>query len=137
MIRRVGILTALITAACYVGPVSAQTVPAGNLLGPADSLRVTWPTPTTSADGLDAPTGVRVKAVSLTGTVVRSWDTTPSVTTLTLTPQMIPAGAFNIAVHPFNVAGEAAASNSVGPFGKATTPRSLTGVSAGVVAGAP
>jgi hypothetical protein len=116
---------------------SAQVVPAGNRIGANDSLRITWPAAVVSPDGLDAPDGYRVKAISLAtpSTVVRSWDAGAAVTTMVLTPTMIPLGGFTITVHPFNVAGEAAASNTAGPFGKASIPKSLTGVSAGVVAG--
>lgn len=118
---------------CILVPaVAVAQVPAGNLLGPNDSLRVTWPTSVpTDADGLDAPTGYRVKAVkpTQTGVIVQSWDV-GLVTTLTLTAAMIPSGAFSLSVHPFNVAGEAASSNVVGPFGKAAIPQTVTGVAA-------
>jgi hypothetical protein len=116
---------------------AAQPVPAGNRLGANDGLRITWPSAVVSADGLDAPSGYRVKAVSLAtpSTVIRSWDAAAGVTTLFLTPAMVPTGGFLVTVHPFNEAGEAAASNTAGPFGRASIPKTVTGVSAAVVAG--
>ena len=107
-------------------------------LGPNDTIRVSWPAYVPAdPDGLDTPDGYRVKAVkpTQTGTVVQTWDV-GLVTTLSLTYAQLPAGAFSISVHPFNVAGEAAASNIVGPFGKASTPKAQTGVTAARV-GAP
>jgi hypothetical protein len=116
---------------------AAQVVPAGNRLGANDGLRITWPAAVVSADGLDAPSGYRVKAVSLAtpSTVIRSWDAAANVTTLFLTPAMVPSGGFLVTVHPFNEAGEAAASNTAGPFGRASIPKTVTGVSAVVAAG--
>lgn len=105
-------------------------------LGPNDGIQINIPEPTVSPDGLDAPDGIRIKATSTTqtGVVVRTWDF-GVVRTALLTPQMIPAGAFTLTVHPFNVAGEAEASNEIGPFGKAATPKRLEGVTGSVVAG--
>jgi hypothetical protein len=116
-------------------PATAQTVK----LGPNDSLNVTWPAYVNQdPDGLDAPDGYRVKAVkpTQTGVVVQTYSV-GLVTNLTLTAAQLPAGAFSISVHPFSVAGEAAASNVVGPFGKAAIPRVQTGVAATRVSGAP
>lgn len=132
---RFRILAVLLFVLAFAGAASAQAVPTANILGPTDSLRVTWPLPTSSPDGLDVPTGVRVKATNPSGTVIRSWDTLANVVTLNLTPTMIPSGPFTITIHPFNSFGEATASNSSGPFGKATAPKPLTGTSAVVVAG--
>ena len=107
-------------------------------LGPTDSINVTWPAYVNQdPDGLDAPDGWRVKAVkpTQTGVVVQTY-TTGLVTNLVLTAAQLPAGAFSITVHPFNAAGEAAASEPIGPFGKAAIPRVQTGVAATVVGGA-
>jgi hypothetical protein len=107
-------------------------------LGPNDSIRISWPAYVPAdPDGLDTPSGYRIKAVkpTQTGTVVQTYEV-GNVTTTTLTYAQLPAGAFSIAVHPFNEAGEAAASNLVGPFGKASTPKAVTGVTA-VRVGAP
>jgi hypothetical protein len=133
---RISLLAGLVLAITSL-TAAAQPVPSGNRLGANDGLRITWPAATVSPDGLDAPAGYRVKAVSLTtpGTVIRSWDAAAGVTLLLLTPAQVPSGGFIISVHPFNEAGEAAASNTVGPFGRAAIPKTLTGISAGVVAG--
>ena len=105
-------------------------------LGPNDGIQINIPEPTVSPDGLDAPDGIRIKATSTTetGVVVRTWDF-GVVRTALLTPQMIPAGAFTLTVHGFNVAGESEASNEIGPFGRAATPKRLEGVTGSVVAG--
>lgn len=106
-------------------------------LGPNDSLNVTWPAYVAQdPDGLDTPDGYRVKAVkpTQTGVIVQTW-TTGIVTSLALTSAQLPSGTFSITVHPFNVAGEAAASNVTGPFGKAAIPRVQTGVAATKVGG--
>lgn len=133
MLRRViTILTFLL--AFVAAHATAQPVK----LGPNDSIRVSWPAYVPAdPDGLDTPDGYRVKAVkpTQTGTVVQTWDV-GLVTTLNLTYAQLPSGTFSISVHPFNVAGEAAASNIVGPFGKASTPKAQTGVTVSKV-GAP
>jgi hypothetical protein len=135
MRRVIAILTFLL--AFIAAHATAQTTK----LGPTDSIKVNWPTPSVSTDGLNAPDGYRVKAVSTTtpGTVLRVWSI-GSISTLTHTipPTEMPAGVFQISVHPYNVAGEAGPSNLSGPFGKAVTPTPYTtGVTAGVVSGAP
>lgn len=106
-------------------------------LGPNDSLRINWPAAIVSPDTLDEPDGFRVKATSTTvpGSVLKTWTTAKTVQTLTVVAIDMPTGAFQITVHPFNAAGEAAASNSVGPFGKAAVPKTLSGVTGSVVAG--
>lgn len=131
---RTGLIAIVVTLLCATA-VQAQQVPANNVLGPSDSLQLTWKAEAPSPDGLDAPTGYRVKALSLAGESMRTWDTGANVQTLTLTPQMVPPGAFRITVHAFNLAGEAEASDVIGPFGKAATPKRLTTVSGSVVAG--
>lgn len=127
------IITSLL---CLVSVVAqAQTV---QKLGPTDSVRFTWPAAVVSADTLDAPDGYRVKAISptQTGVVIRSWDVAGAATTTwTMTAAQVPTGLFNVTIHPYNAAGEAPGSNPVGPFGKAMTPKSLTGVVGSVVAG--
>jgi hypothetical protein len=130
-------LLAVVLVALAALTAHAQVVPAGNRLGANDGLRISWPAAVVAADGLDAPSGYRVKAVSLAtpSTVIRSWDAAAGVTTLFLTPAMVPTGGFLVTVHPFNEAGEAAASNTAGPFGRASIPQTITGVSAVVVAG--
>jgi hypothetical protein len=65
------------------------------------------------------------------GTVLRTWEATAEARALVLTE--LPAGAFTLAVYPFNVAGEAGASNVTAPFGRAVIPETLTGVTATVV----
>lgn len=107
-------------------------------LGPNDSIRFSWPIASVSPDTLDAPDGYRVKAVSPTqaGVVIRSWDVAGATTTAwTLAPAQMPAGVFTVTVVPYNMAGEGPASNAIGPFGKVTTPKGLTGVTGSVVAG--
>ncbi|TXH09899.1 MAG: hypothetical protein E6R03_16070 [Hyphomicrobiaceae bacterium] len=131
------ILIRLLLIACAVlsaAPVSAQVT----RLGPNHGISISWPAVTpVDPDGLDVPSGYRVRATSTRTPAVWTWDTAASVTTLTLTPQMIPVGAFTISVQAFNEAGEAPTSNVTGPFGRAMIPPTLTGVSAAVVAGAP
>lgn len=99
-------------------------------LGPGEGLRISWPNYVQGdPDGLDLPDGYRVKAVkpTQTGVVVQSW-TIGLDTSLELTSAQLPSGAFSLSVHPYNVAGEAEASQIVGPFGKAAIPKPQTGV---------
>lgn len=130
---RTCILAALATLLPVVA--SAQVVPDTGRLSPTQGVEVKWPAPTVNPEGLNAPEGFRIKAVSptQTGVVIRTWDAALSLRALTLTPAMLPEGAFTLTVHPFNVRGEAGASNVAGPFGKIQLPAALTGVTAGVV----
>lgn len=110
---------------------SAQTPT--TTLGPADAIRVGWPAPTVATDGLNAPDGFRIKATSTaTGTVLKTWEAAATDRTLLLGAPTLPAGAFTLAVHAFNVAGEAGASNVLGPFGLAAIPEVLAGATATV-----
>ena len=130
--RRLGsILLAIL--ALFASVASAQ-----QKLGPADGIRFNWPAPNVSADGLNTPDGFRVKAVSPsdTGVVIKTWTIAdPAARSFTVTAAEVPpSGLFSISVHPYNVAGEAGASNIIGPFGRAAVPTSLTGVTGSVVA---
>lgn len=111
---------------------SAQTL---TKFGPDDSLSVSWPAAAVAPDTLDEPDGYRVKsfAPTATGVVLKSWTTPATTTTLTIDAASMPAGVFNLSVSAFNVAGEAGASNVIGPFGKAAIPKTITGVAALVV----
>lgn len=124
---------------CAAVPAAAQTIAPGDRLGPTSSLRITWPaTVPVDPSGLDVPDGYAVRAVNptTTGVVIKEWKL-GNVTAWTMTGSDIPAGAFSVSVHPYNIAGVSPASNVVGPFGKAAIPpRISTGVSAAVV-GAP
>lgn len=102
-------------------------------IGPADAIRVGWPAPTVATDGLNTPDGFRIKATSTaTGTVLKTWNAAATDRTLLLGASTLPAGAFTLAVHAFNVAGEAGASNVLGPFGLAAIPEVLAGATANV-----
>jgi uncharacterized protein (DUF2141 family) len=122
------ILVATLATLALSSTVEAQTL---TKLGPGQGLAFSWPEPAVDADGLDAPDGYRVKATSVaTNGVLETWEVTNRE--LALTYAQLPAGAFTVTVHPFNVAGEAGPSNVTGPFGKAAIPKPLTGVVAGV-----
>lgn len=99
-------------------------------LGPTDTIDVEWPAVSVAADGLNAPDGYRIKAKAVSGgSVLKTWTVTDG-TAANLAD--LPAGAFTLAIHAFNVAGEAGASNVLGPFGRAAIPEVVTGASASV-----
>jgi len=104
---------------------------------PTDKLRITWPAANVSADGLDAPSGIRVTAVNptQTGVVIRTWDVGPTATSIELTPAQLPTGMFSVTVAPFNNFGAAGGTAPVGPFGKMTVPKSLPQATGAVVEG--
>lgn len=125
MVMGVLVLVGLVLAG---GSAAAQTTK----LGPTDTISVSWPAASVAADGLNAPDGYRIKARAVTGgAILKAWEAGADARSLVLTE--LPPGAFTLAVHPFNVAGEAGASNVTVPFGRAAIPESLAGVTAIVI----
>jgi hypothetical protein len=123
--RSLFLLVALLCA--LASPAAAQTT---TTLGPTDTIDVAWPAVTVAADGLNAPDGYRVKAKAVSGgSILKTWTVT-SGTTVNLAD--LPPGAFTLAIHAYNAAGEAGASNVLGPFGRAAIPEVVAGASATV-----
>lgn len=111
-------------------PAAAQTKVAST-----EAVKVDWPAPTASADGLDVVEGFRIKAIATaTGNAVLKTWTAPA-TARTLTVSDIPAtGVFTFSVFPYNSEGEGGPSVSATPFGRARTPLTLgAGATASVV----
>lgn len=114
----------------FVAPAAAQTK-----VGSTEAIKVDWPAPTASADGLDAVDGFRIKAIATaTGNAVLKTWTAPA-TARTLTVSDIPTtGVFTFSVFPYNSEGEGGPSVSATPFGRARTPLTLgPGATASVV----
>ena len=134
MIRILKLAIAIVAVILSASTANAQTL---TKFGPGDSLSVSWPASAVSPDTLDAPDGYRVKsfAPTATGVVLKSWTTDAATRTLTIDAASMPSGVFNLSVVAFNVAGEAGASNVIGPFGKAAIPQAVAGVAATVVRG--
>ena len=71
------VILALVAVVAMVLPAAAQQVPESSRVKEGQSLELKWPAAAVTPDGLNTPSGYKVRATSQTqtGVVLREWDT--------------------------------------------------------------